>query len=110
VRKERYNAWYQEIYMRTPKDNPQGYHTCAPITYAEGLRGDLLIIVGTGERNTHVEITEGLVDRLIELGKRFDYMAYPNRDHGLSEGKGTGVHLRMLIIRYLMEHLPPGPR
>ena len=39
-----YNAGYQEIYMRTPQDNPEGYRTCAPITYAEGLRGDLLII------------------------------------------------------------------
>ena len=105
-----YWAGYQEIYMRTPKDNPEGYRTCAPITYADGLRGDLLIIVGSGETNTHVEITEGLVDRLIELGKRFDYFAYPNRDHGLHEGDGTEVHLRMLIIRYLIEHLPPGPR
>ena len=105
-----YNAGYQEIYMRTPKDNPEGYRTCAPINYAEGLRGDLLIITGTGETNTHIEITEGLVDRLIELGKRFDYFAYPHRDHGLREGKGTEVHLRMFIIRYLIEHLPPGPR
>ena len=105
-----YNAGYQEIYMRTPKDNPEGYRTSAPINYAEGLRGDLLIITGTGETNTHVEITEGLVDRLIELGKRFDYFAYPNRDHGLREGKGSEVHVRMLIIRYLIEHLPPGPR
>jgi len=105
-----YNAGYQEIYMRTPQDNPEGYRTCAPITYAEGLRGDLLILTGTGETNTHVEIIEGLVDRLIELGKRFDYFAYPNRDHGLHEGKGTAVHVRMYIIRYLIEHLPPGPR
>jgi dipeptidyl-peptidase-4 len=105
-----YNAGYQEIYMRTPKENPEGYRTCSPITYAEGLRGDLLIIVGTGETNTHVEITEGLVDRLIELGKKFDYFAYPHRDHGLREGKGTTLHVRMLIIRHLLEHLPPGPR
>lgn len=105
-----YNAGYQELYMRTPAENPEGYRTCAPITYADGLRGKLLIIVGTGETNTHVEITEGLVDRLIELGKPFDYFAYPNRDHGLREGKGTEVHLRMLIARYLVEHLPAGPR
>jgi dipeptidyl-peptidase-4 len=105
-----YWAEYQENYMRTPQDNPEGYRTCAPINYAEGLRGDLLIITGTGETNTHVEITEGLVDRLIELGKRFDYFAYPNRDHGLSEGNGTTVHVQMLITLYLIEHLPPGPR
>jgi len=105
-----YNAWYQEIYMRTPQDNPEGYRTCAPINYAEGLRGKLLIITGSGETNTHIEIVEGLVDRLIELGKRFDYFVYPNRNHGLSEGKGTLVHVRMLIARYLVEHLPAGPR
>ena len=47
---------------------------------------------------------------LDDLGKRFDYFVYPNRDHGLSEGKGTAVHVQMLITRYLVEHLPPGPR
>ncbi len=105
-----YNAWFQEIYMNTPEVNPEGYRRAAPIHFAEGLKGDLLIVHGTGETNTHIQITEGLVDRLIELGKRFDYMAYPNRDHGLSEGNGTKVHLRMLIARYLLEHLTPGPR
>ena len=105
-----YNAWFQEIFMRTKEDNPKGYREAAAINYAEGLRGDLLIVHGTGETNTHLPITEGLVDRLIELGKRFDYMAYPNRDHGLREGKGTAVHLRLLMTRYLIEHLPPGPR
>jgi dipeptidyl-peptidase-4 len=105
-----YNAWFQEIYMKTPEVNPDGYRRAAPIHFAEGLKGDLLIIHGTGETNTHLQITEGLVDRLIELGKRFDYMAYPHRDHGLREGPGTAVHLRMLMTRYLLEHLPPGPR
>jgi dipeptidyl-peptidase-4 len=105
-----YNAWFQEIYMQTPETNPDGYRRAAPINFAEGLKGDLLIIHGTGESNTHIQITEGLVDCLIESGKRFDYMAYPHRDHGLREGRGTAVHLRMLMVRYLLEHLPPGPR
>ena len=65
---------------------------------------------GSGETNTHIQITEGLVDRLIALGKQFDYMVYPNRDHGLREGEGTTLHLYMLIARYLITHLPPGPR
>lgn len=105
-----YNAWFQEIYMQTRETNPEGYQRAAPINFAEGLKGRLLIIHGTGERNTHLQIVEGLVDRLIELGKRFDYMAYPNRDHGLREGPGTTVHVMLLIARYLVEHLPPGPR
>lgn len=105
-----YNAWFQEIFMRTREVNPDGYQRAAAINYADGLKGKLLIITGSGETNTHIQIIEGLVDRLIELGKPFDFMVYPNRDHGLREGKGTLIHVRMLIARYLMEHLPAGPR
>ncbi|WP_339749782.1 DPP IV N-terminal domain-containing protein [uncultured Rubinisphaera sp.] len=105
-----YNAWFQEIYMRTREVNPEGYERSAPINFAEGLQGKLLIMTGSGETNTHIQIIEGLVDRLIELGKPFDYMVYPNRDHGLREGKGTQTHVRMLILRYLLENLPSGPQ
>lgn len=105
-----YNAWFQEMYMRTREVNAEGYRQAAAINFAAGLRGDLLIIHGTGEANTHIEIMEGLVDRLIELGKPFDYMTYPNRGHGLSRGKGTSLHLRMHMVRYLLNHLAAGPR
>jgi len=105
-----YNAWFQEIYMRTREVNPEGYEQAAPITHAAGLRGKLLLVTGSGETNTHIQIIEGLMNRLIELGKPFDSMVYPDRDHGLREGKGTEVHVRMLILRYLLENLPPGPR
>ena len=105
-----YNAWFQEIYMRTREVNADGYKRSAPINFAEGLQGNLLIMTGSGETNTHIQIIEGLVDRLVELGKPFDYMVYPNRDHGLREGRGSKVHVRMTIIRYLLQHLPAGPR
>lgn len=105
-----YNAWFQEIYMRTREVNAEGYEKSAPINFAEGLKGKLLIVTGSGETNTHIQIIEGLIDRLVELGKPFDYMVYPNRDHGLREGKGTVVHVRMLIVRYLLEHLHAGPK
>lgn len=105
-----YNAWFQEIYMRTREVNPDGYERSAPLNYANGLTGKLLMVTGSGETNTHIQIIEGLVDRLVKLGKPFDYMVYPNRDHGLSEGPGSRVHVRMLIARYLTENLPRGPR
>jgi dipeptidyl-peptidase-4 len=105
-----YNAWFQEIYMNTPEVNPEGYEVSSPINFAGGLQGNLLIIHGTGETNTHLEIVEGLVDRLIELEKQFDYFAYPDRDHGLAEGKGTPLHVRVYMARYLLNHLPAGPR
>ena len=104
-----YNAWFQEIFMRTREVNAEGYERSAPINFAEGLEGKLLIMTGSGETNTHIQIIEGLVDRLIALGKPFDYMVYPNRDHGLREGDGTMVHVRMHILRYLLENLPAGP-
>lgn len=105
-----YNAWFQEIYMRTQEVNPEGYQRSAPLNYADGLQGKLLMVTGSGETNTHIQIIEGLVDKLIELGKPFDYMVYPNRDHGLREGPGSLVHVRMLIARHLLENLPKGPQ
>ncbi len=96
--------------MQTREVNPEGYYRSAPLNFASGLKGNLLIIHGTGETNTHLEITEGLVDRLIELGKQFDYMTYPNRDHGIRVGQGTSLHLRLLMTRYLLTYLPAGPR
>jgi dipeptidyl-peptidase-4 len=105
-----YNAWFQEIFMRTREVNAEGYERSAPINFAEGLKGKLLIMTGSGETNTHIQIIEGLVDRLIKLGRPFDYMVYPNRDHGLREGDGTVVHVRMHILRYLLDNLPSGPR
>ena len=94
--------------MQTRETNPDGYERSAPLHFADGLKGKLLMITGSGETNTHVQIIEGLVDRLIELGKPFDYMVYPNRNHGLREGRGTELHVRMLILRYLIENLPAG--
>ncbi len=105
-----YNAWFQEIYMRDREVNPDGYERSAPINFAEGLKGKLLIMTGSGETNTHIQIIEGLLDRLIAMGKPFDYMVYPNRDHGLREGDGTLVHVRMHILRFLLNNLPPEAR
>ena len=85
-----YNAWFQEIYMETLETNPEGYRVSAPINYAEGLEGDLLIIHGTGETNTHLEIVEGLVDRLVELGKTFDYMTVPEPEPRVVGGGWDG--------------------
>jgi len=46
-----------------------------------------------------------LINRLVELGKSFDFMEYPNRTHAIAEGKGTTLHVYSLITRYIEEHL-----
>ena len=104
-----YDTIYQERYMGLPQDNADGYRLGSPINFAEGLKGRLLIVHGSGDDNVHYQGTEKLVNRLIELGKRFDLMVYPNRTHAINEGKGTSLHLHRLIARYLLTNLPPGP-
>ena len=102
-----YDTIYQERYMGLPDDNPEGYRRGSSINFAEGLRGHLLLMHGTGDDNVHVQNSERLANRLIELGKDFDEMFYPNRTHALSEGPGTTLHRWRTITRYLFEHLPP---
>jgi dipeptidyl-peptidase-4 len=105
-----YDTIYQERYMGLPQENVQGYHDGSPINFAAGLRGKLLIVHGSGDDNVHYQGTERLVNRLIELGKPFDLMVYPNRTHGIAEGPGTTEHIYSLLQRYLTEHLPAGDR
>ena len=105
-----YDSIYQERYMGLPAENAEGYRIGSPITFADGLRGKLLIVHGSGDDNVHFQGTEKLVNKLIQLGKTFDFMEYPNRSHGIFEGEGTSLHVYNLIARYIEEHLPAGGR
>ena len=102
-----YDTIYQERYMGLPLQNVDGYRNSSAINFAEGLRGSLLVVHGSGDDNVHYAGTELLLNRLIELDKPIDFMEYPNRTHALSEGAGTTLHLYSLLLRYLEEHLPP---
>jgi dipeptidyl-peptidase-4 len=101
-----YDTIYTERYMGLPQDNAADYKQSSPITHAGGLKGDLLIVHGTGDDNVHYQGTEVLINELIKLNKPFSMMAYPNRTHSISEGENTSRHLYGLLTRYLNEHLP----
>jgi dipeptidyl-peptidase-4 len=103
-----YDSIYQERYMGLPEENKQGYHDGSPINFAAGLTGHLLVVHGSGDDNVHFQGTELLINKFVELDKPFDFMEYPNRTHGISEGQGTSLHVFSLIARYLEEHVPPG--
>ncbi len=105
-----YDTIYQERYMGLPQENPEGYKIGSAINFAEGLQGKLLVVHGSGDDNVHAQGTEKLINRLIELGKPFDSMIYPNRSHSISEGPGTTVHIYKLIARYFLQNLPAGAR
>ncbi len=100
-----YDTIYQERYMGVPQGNAEGYRIGSPINFAEGLEGDLLVIHGSGDDNVHAQGAERLVNRLVELGKRFEFMVYPNRTHAIAEGPGTTVDVRKRIARFLVERM-----
>jgi dipeptidyl-peptidase-4 len=101
-----YDTIYQERYMGLPQDNAEDYETSSPLTWADGLEGDLLLVHGTGDDNVHYQGTERLINALVEANKPFEVMVYPNRTHGIFEGRNTRLHLYSLMTRFLAEHLP----
>ncbi len=105
-----YDTIYQERYMGLPSDNEEGYEKGSAVNFADQLKGHLLLVYGTGDDNCHYQNCQVLVNKLIENDKPFTMMAYPNRTHGISEGKNTRRHLYEMMTRYLHENLPPGPR
>lgn len=102
-----YDTIYQERYVGLPATDSAAYRDASAIHFVEGLKGNLLVVHGTGDDNVHYQGTEQLVNALVAAGKPFTMMAYPNRSHGIFEGKGTTVHLYNLLTRYLAEHLAP---
>jgi dipeptidyl-peptidase-4 len=96
--------------MGLPQDNSEGYRIGSPIHFADGLRGKLPIVHGSGDANVHDQVTERLVNRLVELRKPFDLMVYPNRTHAIAEGDGTTIHVCSLIARYLLEQISTDTR
>jgi dipeptidyl-peptidase-4 len=100
-----YDTIYQERYMGLPDDNEDGFRNGSPITFAQQLEGNLLLIHGTGDDNVHYQGTERLINELIKHNKPFTMMAYPNRSHSISEGSNTSRHLYTLMLRYLQANL-----
>ncbi|HEY9227268.1 MAG TPA: DPP IV N-terminal domain-containing protein [Gemmatimonadaceae bacterium] len=105
-----YDTIYQERYVGLPSTDSAAYRDASAINFVNGLRGDLLVVHGSGDDNVHYQGTEQLINALVAAGKQFQMMEYPNRTHGIYEGAGTSAHLYNLMTRYVKEHLPAGPK
>jgi dipeptidyl-peptidase-4 len=105
-----YDNIYQERYMGLPQENREDFVKGSPITHAKNLVGHLLYVHGTGDDNVHYNNAEMLINALIANRKQFQLMSYPNRTHSISEGEGTGAHLRQLYTDYLRMYCAPGAR
>ena len=105
-----YDNIYQERYMNLPDNNMDGYRDGSPITHAKNLRGNLLLIHGSGDDNCHYQSCQMLVDELIKHNKYFTMIDYPMRSHSINERENTTLHLRMTMLNYLKQNLPAGAK
>ncbi len=97
---ELYDTIYTERFMRTPQENPEGYSLGAPLSHAEGLEGELLIIHGMADDNVHPQNTLKMISELEQAGKQFDMRLYPGQRHGV-RGSVLSVNLYEMMTRFL---------
>ncbi len=99
-----YDTIYTERYMQTPQENANGYDDNSPLNYVDNLKGDYLIIHGSGDDNVHVQNTMRMVEELIQANKQFDWAIYPDKNHGIYGGK-TRAQLYTKMTHFIDEHL-----
>lgn len=100
-----YDSIYTERYMQTPQENPNGYDANSPITHAQKLKGNFLLIHGSGDDNVHMQNTYQMINVLVKNNKQFEHFIYPDRTHGIYEGKNTRLHLYTKMTNFLDKHL-----
>ena len=99
-----YDTVYTERYLQTPQLNPAGYDDNSPITHVNKLKGNFLLIHGTGDDNVHFQNAVDLVNALIAADKQFETFYYPNRNHGIYGGNTTW-HLYTQMTDFLKRKL-----
>ena len=99
-----YDTIYTERFMRTPGENASGYDDNSPINYADQLKGKLLLIHGSGDDNVHVQNSMRMAEALIQADKDFEFMIYPDKNHGIYGGN-TRIHLYRKMTNFILNNL-----
>ena len=99
-----YDTVYTERFMRTPKENQQGYDEVTPIARASQLSGALLLCHGLADDNVHYQNTAEYVEALVQADKDFRQLVYTNRNHSIFGGN-TRNHLFRQCINFFNENL-----
>lgn len=99
-----YDSIYTERYQRTPQENPHGYDDNSPVNHVDKLKGNLLLVHGTGDDNVHFQNSVALEEALIKANKQFQSFYYPNRNHGIYGGN-TRLHLYQMMTDFLEKNL-----
>ena len=99
-----YDSVYTERFMRTPKENPDGYDDNSPLSHVDKIKGNYLIIHGSADDNVHLQNTMEFTEKLVQAGVQFDMAVYTNRNHGI-KGGNTRMHLYTKMTNWLKEKL-----
>ncbi|MFA8300153.1 MAG: S9 family peptidase [Hyphomicrobiales bacterium] len=97
-----YDNIYTERFMRTPQENPSGYDENSPINHVDKLKGNYLLIHGSGDDNVHFQNAMDLMSALQNANKDFELMVYPNKNHGIYGGY-TRLHLYRKMTKFLLK-------
>ncbi|MDN5627517.1 MAG: S9 family peptidase [Weeksellaceae bacterium] len=99
-----YDSIYTERFLQTPQENPEGYDQNSPTTFANLLKGKFLLIHGTADDNVHFQNSMEFSEALIQNKKQFDFMAYPDKNHGIYGGN-TRPQLYEKMTNFILENL-----
>ena len=87
-----------------PQENPTGYDDNSPLNYAHLFKGNYLLIHGSGDDNVHVQNTMRMVEALVQANKQFEWMIYPDKNHGIYGGN-TSRHLYEKMTTFIENNL-----
>ena len=99
-----YDTIYTERYLQTPQENPQGYDENSPINFADLMKGKYLLIHGTADDNVHYQNAIEMAEALIQKNKEFEFMTYPDKNHGIYGGN-TRLHLYQKMTDFILNNL-----
>ncbi|WP_291728061.1 S9 family peptidase [Bernardetia sp.] len=99
-----YDTIYTERFLQRPQDNPSGYDDFSPITHVKKLKGDFLLVHGTGDDNVHIQNSIQLQNALVNANIPFDMFYYADKNHGIYGGM-TRIHLYNMMTRFVEDNL-----
>ena len=101
-----YDNIYTERFLGLPQDNAKGYDENSPLNFANQLKGNYLLIHGTGDDNVHFQNSAEMVEKLEEAGKQFEFRIYPNKNHSIYDNTGnTRLNLYQLMTDFIERKL-----
>ncbi|BDS14828.1 S9 family peptidase [Aureispira anguillae] len=99
-----YDTIYTERFMRSPKENNDGYEENSPINFAGQIRGKYLLVHGMADDNVHFQNAAEMARALIAKNIPFDEAYYPNKNHGIYGGY-TRAHLYNKMTNFILDNL-----